>query len=506
MEEVLEPQVADLESKGLRKDAVGLLGSVTIGLASTAPVFSLAATIGYLVLVVGEQSPAAMIMGFIPMALVAVAYKELNRVIPDCGTTFTWAAKAFGPRVGWMGGWGIAAAGIIFVANAADVAAIYTLQLYAQFTGAEAAELEANNALVIPLAIAFIALLTWITYRGVEGSARLQYVLLGVQYAVLAAIVVTAFWAVSHGTAPEGAQVPQLSWLNPLAMGDWNAFIEGMLLAVFIYWGWDTVLAINEETVDREKTPGRSAVLSTVILLATYVIVTIAMEAYVGVGDSGLANEDTADDVFALVAQPLLGNWGAPILLIAVLLSTAATLQTTIMPTARGALAMSVYQALPARFSAIQPKYLTPSFSTIMMGVVGGAFYVTFKMLSDNLLQDTILSIGLAIAFYYGITAFTAAWYFRKDALLGVRDFLMLFLLPLLGGLMLTGIFVQSAVDMWAPDYGYTTLFGIGGTFVMGIGALLVGVVLMIIWNLIAPAYFRGETLHRDTPVLVPED
>jgi hypothetical protein len=164
-----------------------------------------------------------------------------------------------------------------------------------------------------------------------------------------------------------------------------------------------------------------------------------------------------------------------------------------------------VYKALPARFASVN-RFQAPSFSTLMMGVVGGAFYVGFKLISDNILQDTILSIGLAIAFYYGITAFAAAWYFRHEAFNNVRDFFVLLFFPLIGGIILAAVFVKSAIDMLDPDYGYTTLLGIGGVFVMGIGSLLIGVVFMVLWNLRAPAFFRGETLHHDTPVLVPEE
>ena len=228
------------------------------------------------------------------------------------------------------------------------------------------------------------------------------------------------------------------------------------------------------------------------------------MVAYAGTGRSGLGSPKNADDIFAVIGVPLLGA-AAPILTAVVLISAAASLQTTIMPTARGTLAMAVYKALPARFAQVN-RFQSPSFSTVMMGVVGATFYVGFKLISDNILQDTILSIGLAIAFYYGITAFAAAWYFRREAMRNVRDFFVLFFFPLVGGLILAAVAVKSAWDMLDPDYGYTTLFGIGGVFVMGVGSLLVGVLFMLLWQWRAPAFFRGETLHHDTPVLVPEE
>ncbi len=65
-----------------------------------------------------------MLLAFVPMYLIAVAYRELNAAEPDCGTTFTWAARAFGPWAGWMGGWGIIAADIIVMANLAQIAGL----------------------------------------------------------------------------------------------------------------------------------------------------------------------------------------------------------------------------------------------------------------------------------------------------------------------------------------------------------------------------------------------
>jgi amino acid transporter len=119
------PAAPDGEGKGLAAGTLGLWGSVVIGLASTAPVYSLVATLGFVVLAVDAQAPIAFIVAFVPMLFIAFAYRELNRAVPDCGTTFTWGTKAFGPVVGWMGGWGVAVAGMVVLANLAQVGGQY---------------------------------------------------------------------------------------------------------------------------------------------------------------------------------------------------------------------------------------------------------------------------------------------------------------------------------------------------------------------------------------------
>ena len=157
---------------------------------------------------------------------------------------------------------------------------------------------------------------------------------------------------------------------------------------------------------------------------------------------------------------------------------------------------------------AVAQKTSTPSFSTIVGGTVAICYYVGMTLISDNILQDSILSLGLAIAFYYAITGYACVWYYRHDLGRSARDLWFKGIFPLLGALMLTYAFVQSAIDMWDVDYGYTVLFGIGGTFVVGIGALLVGVVLMVIWYLFprSKPFFQGRSLNRETPVMVPDE
>ena len=261
-------------------------------------------------------------------------------------------------------------------------------------------------------------------------------------------------------------------------------------------------------TKDPQKIPGRAAILSTIILLVTYVGVTVAAMAYAGLGEAGLGlgNESNADDVFFALKDALFGPW-AWLLVVAVMVSAISSTQTTILPTARGTLAMAAYKALPARFGRVHPKYRTPAFSTIVMGIVATVFYVGMTIISEDFLSDTILSLGLAIAFYYAITGFACVWYFRRELFASAHNVVFTLVFPLVGALMLSAAFVFSAIDMFDPEYGYTVLFGVGGVFVIGIGSLAFGVVLMVLWFFFRGSrpFFRGESLNRDTEVLVPD-
>jgi amino acid transporter len=499
--------------KGLKAGALGLLSSVVIGVASTAPAYSLAATLGFVVLAVGLHAPAIMLIAFVPMLFIAIAYQELNKADPDCGTTFTWAARAFGPRSGWMGGWGIVAADVIVMANLAQIAGSYFFLLF------NADGLAASTAWVTLVGVLWIVAMTWICYVGIEVSARLQQALLAIEVVMLSLFSIVALVKVYTGNAPAGSVRPSASWFNPFAVGSFSAFTAGLLLAIFIYWGWDTAVSINEETADRDRTPGRAAILSTLLLLGTYAIVTTASQAFAGVGTSGLGlgNSDNSGDVLSVLGTAVFGSGRlgtvlAHLLVLMVLTSAAASTQTTILPTARTTLSMAAYRAIPRTFARIHRRHLTPSVSTITMGLASIAFYVLLTIVSGNVLADSIASLGVLIAFYYGLTGFACAWHYRHELTHSARSLFLRGVIPLLGALLLFAALVKSLKDMWSADYGATfwttpTLhWQIGGVFLLALGSLLLGVVLMVIYAGLRPAYFRGELLNRSTPVVaVPE-
>ncbi|NIZ91252.1 APC family permease [Kineococcus rubinsiae] len=495
-----EPAAAPPGGKGLQPGALGLWGNTVIGLGATAPAYSLAATLGYVVLAVHDKAPAMFLVAFVPMLLVAIAYRELNRAAPDCGTTFTWGTKAFGPWVGWMGGWGVAVSAIIVLANVAEIAAIYSLR----FLGLDG--LAEQPVVRVTLGIAFIIGMTWVSYRGIQISERIQNVLILLQFAVLAIISVGALWLVARGEAGPQAVTPTWDWFSPFGVSA-SALAEAVILCIFIYWGWDACLAVSEETRDSDTTPGRAALLATVILVVTYVLVAVAVQAYAGFGTTGigLGNEENADDVLTLLGDPVGGAVLSFLLLLTVAVSAAASTQTTILPTARGALAMAVYGAVPQRFATVHPRFRTPSFATAVMGVAAVGFYLVLTLVSQNALQDSIASLGLAVAFYYGITAFACVWYFRSSLRTSVRHLLLRGVLPLLGGLAMLWAFVQSAIDMAAKDYGYTVFGPLGGVFVIGVGMIVLGIPLMLLCARRLTDFFAGRTLRADTPILVPD-
>jgi len=238
--------------------------------------------------------------------------------------------------------------------------------------------------------------------------------------------------------------------------------------------------------------------------------------AFAGVGetDAGLGNPDNSADVFAAIGPALFGNSvlghiGLLALSATILTSASASTQTTILPTARTTLSMGVYKALPTSFAKIHRTYLTPTVSTVVMGAVSILFYVLFTLVSSSLLLALIGSVGLMIAFYYGMTGYACVWYYRKTFTKSARDIMMRCVVPLLGAVMLTVVFGYGLIQYAKPDYlvdddgNNVTILGFGAVAVVGIGALVLGVILMFVWWAMSPGFFTGKTLPRRADLLL---
>jgi amino acid transporter len=506
--------------KGLKSGALGLLSSTVMGIASTAPAYSIAATLFAIVAVVGFHAPILAVVAFIPMLLTSIGYSEMNKADPDCGTTFTWATRAFGPRTGWAGGWAIVAADILCMASLAQIASQYGFQLF----GAHGIGGDATSPWVLFVGVLWIVAMTYICYRGIEVSARLQRGLLSIELVMLAVLSVVALIKVYSGHAPKGSSHVSLSWFNPLGHGlTPNTFIGGLILMLFIYWGWDTAVAVNEETKDPDKTPGRAAIISTVILLATYALVIVSVLAFAGIGTTGigLGNSNNLGDVLSPLGSAIFGATGfglllSKLLVLMVLSSASASTQTTILPTARTTLSMAAYRALPRSFGRMHPRYMTPTVSTIVMGGVSILLYILFNYLSGgNVIPDAVTAIGLYIAFYYGLTGFACGWYYRRTLTSSMRNLWMRGILPVLGGLIMYFAGGWSLWEDWdvGTQNSYTSWkmpfypdWHIGGAFVIAFISALAGLVFAIYCRYTDRAFFRKETLTRATPTLVPDE
>jgi amino acid transporter len=458
--------------KGLKTNAIGMLSSVVIGIASTAPAYSLAVTLGLIVAVagVGLKSPAIMIISFFPMILIASSYYYLNKVDPDCGTTFSWVTRAIGPRTGWVTGWVMVAADIIVMASLAQITGTYFFLLFG------ASGLAGSLFWVTAVGVAFLVIMSVVTAIGIEISARLQWFLLGFEYLMLVIFSVVALIKV-YSSHPAGSIHPSISWFTPnMSLG---ALAGGVLLALFIYWGWDTAVSVNEETERKSVVPGVAAILSTLGLLFIYVLTTTASQAF---HDTTYLASNSGD-ILSPLGTAVLGSTLDKLLIAVVLTSATASTLTTILPGARTTLSMASHGAIPRIWSRVNPRFQTPMWGTAIYGVLSIVWYVGLTLLSQNVLADSIAALGLAIAFYYGINGYAVPLFYRHQIFQSARKFVFLALFPLLGGIALTWVFAAALDQLFYPanSASGTSWFGVGPPFIIGLGFILSGVIVMFV-------------------------
>ncbi len=497
-----EPIAADETApgnKGLRTGALGYVSNLVIAISGASPAYSLAATLGVIVVVkgVGVHAPAVLLASFIPILFVSIGYRFLNLADPDAGTTFAWVTRAFGPQLGWINGWAIFLADIIGMASLSAIASQYTYLLVGWKAAAN------SNLAVIIGAVVWIAVMTWVCYRGIELSSRLQMVLLSVQIFTLLLFAVVTLIKVYTGH-PTGSIHVSASWFNPFDLSS-AALVNATLLGIFIYWGWDAGVAVNEESEDATHAPGRAAIVSTLLLLVIYVSTSTAAQALHG---TAYLTEHSSDVLDAL-GKDVFGSPLDKLLVFTVLLSAAAATQTTILPTARTTLSMAKWKAVPEAFGRISARFMTPSFSTLLMGGLSILWTVALLAFNSNrdVLGDTVSALGFAVCFYYGFTGLACAVYFRRDLFKSLRNFLLAGLLPFAGGLMLFGIGYKAYSYYSAPGHNQSKpLLGIETPILVGVGGLILGVVLMFAsWPFFHDFFARRWWQTADPAVLAAD-
>lgn len=451
---------------------LGFLSALIIGLASTAPAYSFAAVIGLIAAASGFQSPAVVLVAFVPMLLVATAYYSMNRIDPDPGTTFAWATRALGPVTGWLAGWAIFTAGVIVIGLLAQTAAVYGYYL----AGADG--LADDKAAQMIGAVVIMGVMSAITIIGIGASARTQNALIVFQLGGLLLFGIVMLVKVLAGDGPEGSVTPELSWINPLAIDSQSVLIAGVLVTLFAYWGWDSSVTVNEESEDSTGAPGKAAVIATILLVGLYLLLMIAGLAWLGAEGLGRFEDETA---FNEIAEQVLGSPLDKVVIFAVFTSALAGTQTTVLPASRTALSMGRHRAAPGAMASVHPRYLTPVTATLTVAGAAIGFYVLIRLFSEDFYAAAIGALGLLICINYGLNGLACAVFYRRAARSSASRFLVLFLAPLVGAVIFGYVFARSVYDLTKGGLEDTTYWlGLQAPLVLTAGLFVVAALLML--------------------------
>ena len=458
----------------LKTNTLSLFDSTVIATSSVAPAYTLAATAAVLIAAVGLASPAAILVGFLPVLFIAMAYYYLNRMDPNCGASYSWVSRTLNPYIGWFSGWVQLAANVLFCAAAPILGGAYTLQLLNSiFPGQISTDAASNKYWIAGVAVLWLAFVTFMVVRGIRITANFQWVLVFIEYLIVLGFAVAALVKVATGhvtgTSFSG------DWFSPGSLGGLTGVATGAALAVFFFWGWDTAANVNEETKAADRSPGQAGILSMFILLFIFLLAIIAIQMFLS--QSSLNDPNNQGDILYYFAQQLSGTPIAYFMVLAVLSSTVATTQTTLLPSSRLTFSMARDGVFPKAFGHVHSAWRTPWVGTILSSLLA-VIVIGLTVTSDTVntvFGRLILDIGVLVAVYYGVTGLASAWAFRKVLSSSPRVLIFAGILPLVGGLFLLAIGGYVTYQSWITDVA--TALPILVTIAAGLPLLLLAVV-----------------------------
>lgn len=461
----------------LRADELNLFDATVVAVSSVAPAYSLAATLSLLFVASAYAGPAVIIVSFIPVLFIAIAYFYLNRKDPNCGACYAWLSKLVSPSVGWFNGWVQVIASVLFCVAAPLLAGGYTLQ-FMHSVGWISASMARNTWITAALGILWLAMITLITIYGIRWTANAQWFFLLIQYIVLLS---TSIWGIVKAAAEHqaGSSTFHWSWLDPGSIHGYGELAAGSVLGLFFFWGWDTAINVNEESKNSSKTPGQAGILSMFLLLFIFVLNIVAAQMLIPAKQ--LSGQGA--NLLFFFAERVGGPWVGYLMIIAVLSSTVADTQTTLLPAARVTLSMARDRVVPRAFGIIHGRFQTPMIGTLilaslaLLGILLRVVSPTINSGYGNLIDN----IGVLVAFYYGATGLACAWSFRRVMFKDLHFFFSGILFPFLGGLFCfwvgDEVVRQSGLSASAP--------------------VLVAFVLGIPLTIIARRTTKGDFFHR---------
>ena len=476
-----------------KTEGFSLIQAVAIGVNTTSPAFSLAAVLAPMALLVGYATPIVLVISFVPMALTSLAFMYLNRRDSDCGTTFSWVARAVGPKSGFMAGWVLAAAGILVLGSLAETAITYGLLTF----GLDS--LAANRALVMGSSALLIVLMTGLAIVGSDSSIRLQTILTFVQVTILVIFGIAAAVLAVRTGLPDFTS----AWINPFSQGV-DALVAAMLLGVFAFWGWEAATNLSEECRDPSDA-GKAGVLSTIILIFTYLLVAIFVVIYLGRSD--FTSQGGSDLVLVNMSGSVFGPF-AFLILVAVALSALASTQSTMVPGSRAFLSMARKGALPAKLGLTSPRFKSPWVALALLGGVAASWFLLVSSISEKAMLDTLSSLGILVAFYYSLTGFACVVYYRKHVRASVKGFILVGLGPTVGAVGLAFMLVVGVRSVSNPATSASGFAWIGLAPPLTIAALIFvsGLVIMLIRSRQRPDFFHEPkeiASHAQSPFLI---
>jgi len=460
----------------LAENVLGLFESAVMGVAGSAPAYSIAASTAVLVGAVGLAGPAALLYCGIAMFGIVFAFNYLGRTESNSGATYAWVRRGLHPALGYIAGWSLLMCSSIFMVAA-------TLPAGSSFLALFSDSLANSKGWVTLFGTVFFLLMVAAVAFGVTITATVQVIMSSIEVGLLALFAVLAILHHPH------VKHFSWSWFSPHAFGSTQTFFAGALVAAFYYWGWDVTANLNEETKGSHKTPGQGAIIGMIVTFLLFEVFTVASNMVLSPG----IVEANSSNILGVMGQEIWPGTGGKLIVVAVLLSTVATLETQLIQVTRTMFSMGRDGTLAKKFGTVHGKYKTPVFATLTITVVGIGLFIGSQFIGSigKIMTDAIAAIGVQISIYYALAGFAVVVLFRKMIFKSVKNFIFMGLWPLIGGVFMATMFVKVIPTLDTV------------TKVVGFGTIALGLIPMLYYWSKGHAYFKMPSKEERLAVLV---
>jgi len=462
---------------GTLKDAALRIGDVVvISMASSGPTQSIAVTLAALLATVGYASFLPILICLIPMLGIAIGYQRLNAWQRSAGATYSWVGRALNPHAGFFAGWVMLMYYCVGTTSLTVPLGTYMLSFFST-------TLPNNLYAVAAVGTGFDLIVLVIAAVGIQLSARFQWGWAIFEYGLLVGFSIAALVGIYGHSLHHTVHISG-SWFTIGGAGGFSALVSGLLLAIFLYSGWDTAAYVSEEA--KGKQAGRAGVTSVVLLFVIYAGVILCLQGVASSGDM----QNHAANILAYVGNLIGGSFWKQVMIVAVLGGTLASLQAAIISAGRISFAMGRDRTFPRWFGDVNPRYRTPWNATILFGLLNIVFLwgTTLASSVGKALTDIVSTLGLIAAIFYLLTASAAVWYYRRVIMRKPSDFFLGGFLPALGAAFMLFVII------------YTLAKGLlsGVQLGFGFGLAAVGLVLSFVSQYVGKSrYFSDPTTSQ---------
>lgn len=444
-------------SNELKHNSVSFVGSMMMGVAGSAPASTIAAGTAALIAAAGVFAPVALLVFAIPMLGIAKAYHALGARDANAGASYQWTSAIFGRFLGFFSGWSLLVATLLFMVTGTVPIATATLNVIAP-------GLVGNVAVTSVVASFWFVIVSLIVVAGITVTSRAQTILTLAQLVILLVILAAALIHI-HANGP--AEKFGMQWLGRGMTLDNLA--ASALIAVYFYWGWDVTSNLGEETVGGGQEAGLGGLLSILITILLYAGFAAVALLLFPVGD---AKNLTDNLIFDMANRAGLSSTGGMLASAAVILSSIAALEATMLMFSRTLFAMGRDGSMPRMFGVVDDRNQSPSraiYAIIALGLVliwGSALMPSVQLI----LFSSVRALGFQVDYYFGLAGLGAAWIFRDSYKVSLRTWLGLCLFPAASAIVLIGLglYAVTTFDLWTNVIGVVS-------FALGLGFAWIG-------------------------------